>query len=337
VGICTISSMFDFEIVAVYALIALALLAFVREWTSPDLVALGIMAVILLFGLLPVRNVVEDGQLVQRGLLSVFANGAPITIASMFVLSGAMEYTGVIDSVGRFFRHTAGKSELRALVVLISIAAVLSAFVNNTPVVVFLLPIVLGHARSAGLPSSRLLIPLSYAAILGGACTLTGTSTNLIVAGIAEEHEMRPFGMFELTKLGVVFVFVGFVYLLLVGRRLLPATASLDDEDNGRNGEFLTQFEMAEDSAWLGKALGDTLLEEVPRASVHEIRRGGRRLREPIEDMELQEGDEMLATLPVSAFGKLRKKSGLRFRGRDTTRTRKGCNWWKASSGAARF
>ena len=113
------------------------------------------------------------------------------------------------------------------MLVMMTMVAVLSAFVNNTPIVVVFLPIVLGHARATGLKASKLLIPLSFASILGGTCTLTGTSTNLIIDDVSQDFGLEPFGMFELTKLGIIYLMVGFVYLLFIGRKLLPKRSSL--------------------------------------------------------------------------------------------------------------
>ena len=121
-------------------------------------------------------------------LTGAFSNPAPLTIACMFVMSAGLEKSGCIRSLGAGFKKLAGQTEIRTLVTIMVVGAVLSAFVNNTPVVVVFLPIVLSLARSSELKSSRLLMPLSFACILGGTCTLTGSSTNLIIDGIAQKQ-----------------------------------------------------------------------------------------------------------------------------------------------------
>ena len=140
----------------------------------------------------------------------------------MFVMSAGLEKSGCIRALGAGFKSIAGGTELSALIILMGLGAVLSAFVNNTPVVVVVLPIVLSLAKSTELKSSRLLMPLSYACILGGTCTLTGSSTNLIIDGISQNQGLEPFSMFELTKLGAIYAAVGFLYMLTIGRKLLP-------------------------------------------------------------------------------------------------------------------
>ena len=304
----------NLPIIAIYLVLTFVVLAFFREWGTPDLVALGALGAVLLLGLLPLNDVVVDDVIQRRGLLSVFSNGAPITIACMFVLSAGLERTGAIDAMGRFFMRIAGKSELRVLLVMMLMAAVLSAFVNNTPIVVVFLPIVLAHARATGLQASKLLIPLSFASILGGTCTLTGSSTNLIIDGVATESGMEPFTMFEITKLGLVYAVIGFVYLLTIGRKLLPNRSSLAELiAPAESRDFLTQFQVEPDSKLIGKPLTETFLKEFSSAQVLEVRRKGRVLKTPLDKLEIQERDRLLITLHGTSIQKLRETEGIRF------------------------
>ena len=153
-------SVHTLHLIIVFALVALVFVAFLREWVPPDLVALSAMGLLMVTGILSLDET-----------LKVFSNSAPIVIGCMFVLSAALERTGAIDALARLFLRLAGTSEVRALAALALFAVPLSAFVNNTPVVVVFMPVVLALARHTELKASRLLIPLSFFAILGGTCT----------------------------------------------------------------------------------------------------------------------------------------------------------------------
>ena len=117
----------NLSIIAVYVVLLLVILAFFREWTPPDVVALSALGILMLLGVLPLNDIVENGKILERGILSVFSNGAPITVACMFILSAGLERTGVIDAMGKFFSRVAGKSELRVLLVMMCMVALLSA------------------------------------------------------------------------------------------------------------------------------------------------------------------------------------------------------------------
>ncbi len=303
----------NLSIIATFLLLVVVMVAFFREWGPPDLVAICAMGAILLLGLLPAIGHPEAGQ---PGLLSVFSNGAPITVACMFVLSEGLERSGVIQLMGRFFTRIAGKSELRVMAVMMTMAALLSAFINNTAVVVVFLPLVLAHARATGLKASRLMIPLSFACILGGTCTLTGTSTNLIADGVAQKHGQAPFGMFEVTKLGLLYAVVGFGYMLTVGRKLLPKRSSLAELlEPDQHRDFLTQFQVESGSPLIGKPLTETLMKEIPNVRVLEVRRRGKTLEDPLEELAIRERDRLLLTVHGASFGDLMETEGIRLPG----------------------
>jgi di/tricarboxylate transporter len=308
----------NLDIIAIYILLALVVVAFFREWGPPDIVALGAMGVLLILGIMPLEDKIADGIVTQKGILRVFSNGAPITVACMFVLSAGLERTGAIEAMGRFFSRVAGKTELRVMLVMMLMVALLSAFVNNTPIVVIFLPIVLAHARAENLRASKLLIPLSFASILGGTCTLTGTSTNLVISGIAQDYGQAPIGMFEVTKLGVIYAVVGFAYLALIGRKLLPRRISLSELiDSDTTREVLTQFQVEPGSSLVGKTLVETLLKSHPKAQVLEVRRRGRTLETPLNELVVHEKDRLLIRVHGRGFKQLREEGGIRFEGQD--------------------
>ena len=224
--------------------------AFMRDWASPDIIAMAGLLVVVVTGILGPSD-----------MLKVFSNPAPLTIGAMFALSAALEKTGVIDQLGQVFIKLAGQNEIRALVVLMLIAAGLSAFVNNTPVVVIFLPLIIGFARTTGLKASRLLIPLSFAGMLGGTCTLIGSSTNLLIDGMTQEFGLSPFGLFEFSKLGILYALAGILYLLLIGRHLLPKRETLASiVDLNQSHEYLLAAVIGQDSVLIGKKVPETTL-----------------------------------------------------------------------------
>lgn len=292
-----------FQLIFVGLIVVGVFVAFVREWASPDLIAMAALCLVLATGILDTKEI-----------LGVFSNSAPITIAAMFVLSAALERTGAIESLGLVFSRLAGKNEIRALLVLMVMTATVSAFINNTPVVVVFLPIVLALSRQTGLKASRLLIPLSFASMLGGTCTLIGTSTNLVVDGVARAHGLAPFGLFEFTKLGVVYAVVGILYLLTIGRMLLPRRETLSTllMPSDRR-EFLTQAAISQDSPLVGKTIAETPLAKMGEIRIIEITRKGERLNTPLNEIVFESGDQLLLKSALSGMQGIQETVGIAF------------------------
>ena len=171
------------EVAFVILLLILALVSFIKEKIPPDLTALSVFAILVL-----VQGITHSEKLPNlKEMFQVFTNSAPITIACMFIVSAAVQNCGVVDSLSALFEKVAKFGYIGFLLVMMLLIAGVSGFVNNTPVVVILLPVVITLARKIDQPASKLLIPLSYASILGGTCTLIGTSTNILASGIITE------------------------------------------------------------------------------------------------------------------------------------------------------
>lgn len=271
-------------------------MAFVKEWLSAELVAIGGLLACVLSGVLSVTPGAENNA------LQAFAHPAPITVACMFILSAALDRTGVIESLGNLFEKFAGKSPMRMLVVMLVLVSALSGFVNNTPVVVVFMPIVLGICRRKDYMASRFLIPLSYAAVVGGTVTIIGTSTNLVAVGIADKV-MEPFTMFEITPLGVAFVVVTFIYMVTIGRKLLPDRSTLAALiDNETSREFITHAFVKDNSPLAGQLFPDSDLADLKKVRIIEVRRDGVRLQAPLPKIRFEPGDEIVFKGGVQAL-----------------------------------
>ncbi|GIK42929.1 MAG: SLC13 family permease [Chloroflexota bacterium] len=199
------------QIAIVLGLLALAIVLFARETISVD-----VITALLLIGL------VVTGILTPSEAFAGFSSDIIIILVSIFIISGALRQTGIMDAVGVRLYLTAGGGVNRLLLTIMALMAGLSAFMNNTTTTAVLMTPVIGVARQAKVSPSKLLLPLAYASMLGGACTLIGTSTNVAVSGYITQNGMPPLGLFELTPIGLILVGVGMVYMVVIGQHLLP-------------------------------------------------------------------------------------------------------------------
>ena len=273
----------------------------VWEKLSLDIVALLALSALLVSGILSPAEA-----------FTVFSNDAAITVACMFILSAALERTGVIENIGHQLDRLVGRNDLSLLLIMLPIVAVISAFINNTPVVVVFMPIMISLAAARGVAPSKLLMPLSFASILGGTCTLIGTSTNILVSSSAKQLGQAPLGMFELSKLGIILAVAGLVYMLTIGRKLLPSRETLASILQTTNSkQYLTELVVVSESSLIGKKLKDTPLANQARARVLEVIRGGLPLTVPLDQIVLGVGDRLRLSTALSSVMDLNSLEGV--------------------------
>jgi len=276
------------EIALTLLVIVLTLVAFIREWAAPDVLALSILCLVVALGL------VDPTQMTK-----VFQNEAPLTIASLFVIGGALERSGAIDHIGKLLRDRLSGNIRWAILSFSLVTAFFSAWMNNTAIVAILLPVTLGFARSKNIAASRLLMPLSYCSILGGCCTLIGTSTNLLVSGALRDLNEAPLTMFELAPLGIPLAIVGIGYLTIFGPKLIPARSSITGSlEIDYRTTPLYHLLISGKSPIVGQLLTETALGD-RNAGIHvlEIRRNGARVMLPLSSIIVEKNDRFLVAI----------------------------------------
>jgi di/tricarboxylate transporter len=282
--------------------VAVMFVLFIRERYPTEVVAIAGAAFMLAFGLLPYDDA-----------LAVLSNPAPWTIAAMFIVMGALVRTGALE---RFTQTAEANAKTRPLVAVVSLMAfvvIASAFVSNTPVVVVMIPVFVQIARTMGRPSSKLLIPLSYGAIMGGTLTLIGTSTNLLVDGVARAQGLAPFTIFEVTPIGLIVVAWGMLYLAVFGRHLLPDRGSMADMLSDRSRmKFFTEVAVPEDSALIGQLVAEVDLFRRDGVRLIDVLRGDASLRRDLTAVELQAGDRVVLRTEMSEVLGLQANKNLR-------------------------
>ncbi len=285
------------EAVTALLIVAVMFIAFMREVYPVEVVAISGAAVMLMLGILPYGMALE-----------VFSNHAPWTIAALFVIVGALVRTGTLDWITQIAARHVKQHPVLTLGMLTLTALFLSAFVNNTPIVVVMIPIFIQLARQMQTSASKLLIPLSYFSIFGGTITLVGTSTNLLVDGVAQNAGLAPFTIFEITLAGLVMALVGVTYLATIGRFLLPNRDSLSTLLSDRSKmKFFTEVVIPENSSLIGRPIDTIDLFKREGARVIDVLRGDASLRRDMGAVELAAGDRVVLRTAMSEVLGLKK------------------------------
>jgi len=249
------------DVLIVTTILVVALVLLVSEKIPVDLTAVGIMVALMVTGVLPPLEAVQG-----------FSNPAVVTVAAMFLISQAMIRTGAVGFIGqRLISYSRGKPGL-ALILVMAIVGVASAFINNTPIVVLFIPVVLSLSCEYQISPSRLLIPVSYASILAGTCTLIGTSTNIIVSDLSATYGYGELGMFELSALGVPIAAIGIVFIYFASPRILPSLTSPICEFGSEGArKYLAELAIPRESALLGRNPLTVFAKKYPSIEVSEL------------------------------------------------------------------
>lgn len=291
-----------FPALTALAVVAVMFVLFFRETYPTEVVAIAGVSVLLISGVLPYDRA-----------LTVLSNPAPWTIAAMFVVMGALVRTGALDALTTLAEAQAKHHPRRAIGLMIGFVALASAVVSNTPVVVVMIPVFVQLARSLDISASKLLIPLSYAAILGGTLTLIGTSTNLLVDGVARAEGLAGFTIFEVTPLGVILVIWGMIYLRFVAPLLLPHRDSMANLLSDKTKmKFFTEVVIPPDSTLIDRDVIGVELFKRDGVRLVDVIRGDASLRRNLQEVSLKVGDRVVLRTQIAELLSLQRDKNLK-------------------------
>ena len=282
--------------------ILMALFLFITEKLSIDLIALLIIGVLVSTGVISA----EEG-------ISGFSNAATLTVAFMFVISAAILKTGSLQFVAGLLTRTFRNHYQRGVILLMAVVSTVSAFINNTPVVAVMIPVTTQIAKNSGRAASKLLIPVSYASIFGGTCTLIGTSTNILVNGIAVQNGLEPFGMFDFAPMGLCFVLVGSLFMIFIGQRLLPSRQE-NNQDALEDSliDYLAEVEILPGSVLANVSILSSALVKELEMEILELRRESTRLNLPQGDTIMQVSDILKVSCNLGKLKQMKDQLGVK-------------------------
>jgi len=289
------------DIVLLIAILGFMIAAFAFEWMPIDQVAL------VCLGLLLLTNLVTPQEATAG-----FSNPAVITVMMMFIVSEGLVQSGVIEILANRIAGLAGRSGRWATSLLLGLSGTLSAFINNTAAVAIFLPVSIHLAKRFKFSPSNILLPLSYASIFGGACTLGGTSTNLLVSAGAEEHGMDAFGVFEFASMGLILFVIGMAYILLMGPKVLPARSIISSLTRRYDlSAFLTELKVPVDSKLVGSTVISEQMSDRFELNLLEILRGKEKIAMNLRNTSIEPGDVLIVRGAMESIVSFKQQYGL--------------------------
>ncbi len=299
------------------ALAGLTIIAYAHPRLPLELTSIGLVAALLvLFHIAPLQGTDGREGLDAVGLLKGFGNPAIITVVALLIVGQGMVRAGALEMISQMIYRAARGRPAPAIAVSLLTALTISAALNNTPVVVMFIPVLASLADRLGHTASRIMMPLSYCTILGGMVTLIGSSTNLLVAGTAQELGMAPLGFFDFAIPGLVLAGLGFPYVIFIAPRLMPKRATDEDEPATSSGkQFIAQFTVEPDSPLIGITAVAGMFPALRNMTVLMVQRGAVQARAPFEDIALEPGDVVIVAATRKALvDAVSRSSGLQIR-----------------------
>ena len=262
---------------------------FIMEILPIEVTAMGAIGILLLFDVLTWQEAISG-----------FSNPAVITIGAIFIMSRALVKTGFLEVFADFLAKKGGDRKWLTIFIFLLTVSIISGFINNTAAVAIFIPLGIDLCQRFRISPTKVLLPLSYAAIFGGTLTLIGTSTNLIVSSIMEEMNMVPFSMFEFTKLGLIFLVLGTLYNMVISKWFMPSRSIISSLTRKYHmGSFLTEFKVGEDSPLIGNAYKDLDISQKYNLQVYKIIRDSENIRFNLQNIIIREGDIFLVHINV--------------------------------------
>lgn len=303
------SGQFDFHMWFVLAATAVAAVSYVRERLPIEVTSVLLLMALLVFGqIFPVHDANGRNMMDSAALLSGFANPALVAVLALLVMGQGVMQTEALRPITQALTASSKKWAWLSVVAILFFVMSLSAFMNNTPLVVLAIPVLQALAAANGMPESRVMMPLSYGAILGGMMTLVGSSTNMLVSSALLELGYKPLQFFDFTVPGAILAVVGFVYVIFVMPRLLPDRGSLTSQLVGDEKEFIAELDVASDSKLVGAECVNGVFPIMPDLKVRLIQRMGHLILPPFEGYVIEPGDILIVGATRDALGDLLSK-----------------------------